>query len=245
MKLILTGATGAAGSQILKDAVLDPAVTSVTVLARRALPDWLTSTIPENNKTTTLIVNDFSKYPEDLPAKLASHDACIWALGSTSVGKTEQEYTVVTYDYVVKMVEALGEVGKVRENNKEPFRFVYVSGNGADQDENSASRMFARVKGRTEKYLLSLPPSSKIQSYALRPGGFFPDDPNIMKNTRSTSERFILGLVRPVMSTFMSSRLIPVGDLSRFALEAAKGKWDSEPEKVFSNAKMKELVAGN
>ncbi|THU88450.1 hypothetical protein K435DRAFT_830547 [Dendrothele bispora CBS 962.96] len=256
MRLLLTGATGAAGSQILKDAVSDPAISSITVLARRNLPDWLTSTIPENNKTTTIIVNDFNSYPSDLPPKLVSHDACIWALGSTSAGKSEAEYTKITYDYVVTMIEALkaGDVAKVREETerKEPFRFVYVSGNGADQIEQT-SRMFGRVKGRTEKYLFDLSSSLQILSYALRPGAFFPEDPKIWQNTRSTFERVLLTPLKPIISNFIPTRYIPVGELSRFALETAKGKWDNalgtgegvdQHARVFSNQRMRELLVG-
>ncbi|KAK7470863.1 hypothetical protein VKT23_002279 [Stygiomarasmius scandens] len=256
MRLLLTGVTGAAGSQILKDAVSDPAISSITVLARRALPDWLTSTIPENSKTTTIIVNDFSSYPSDLSPKLASHDACIWALGTTSAGKSEADYTKITYDYTVAMIEALqvGNVSKAREETegKEPFRFVYISGSGADQTEQT-SRMFGKIKGRTEKYLLDLPPSSKIQSYALRPGAFFPEDPKIWQNTRSTFERVLLTPLKPIFSSFIPGRYIPVGELSRFALEAAKGKWDNVQNtgdgsdnhpRVFSNSKMRELLVG-
>ncbi|KAF5344478.1 hypothetical protein D9758_014141 [Tetrapyrgos nigripes] len=249
MRLLLAGATGAAGSQILKDAVSDPSISSITVLSRRTLPDWLTSTIPENNKTTTIVVNDFTSYSPDLPPQFASHDACIWALGSTSAGKTEAEYTKITYDYVVKMIEALnqGEVDKTREGT-DPFRFVFVSGNGADQTEQT-SRMFGRVKGRTEKYLLDeIPESSRILSYALRPGAFFPEDPKIWQNTRSTFERVLLTPLKPVFATFIPGRYIPVGELSRFALEAAKGKWDKaagdEGERVFSNSRMRELLVG-
>ncbi|KAK7439781.1 hypothetical protein VKT23_017355 [Stygiomarasmius scandens] len=181
-----------------------------------------------------------SQVPADLPPKLASHDACIWALGTSSLGKTEEEYTRITYDYAVSIVSALGEVERAREG-KEPFKFVLISGNGADQEEKS-SVMFARVKGRTEKYLLDLPPESKIQAYALRPSGFAPEDPIIMKNTRSTTQRLLLGLFMPVFATLIPSRFIRVGDLSRFALETAKGRWGDE--KVFDNVRMKKMVAG-
>jgi hypothetical protein len=126
--------------------VSDPAISSITVLTRRALPDWLTGAIP-NNKTSTVILDNFLHYPSGLPPKLATHGACIWALGCSSIGMSEQEYTKVTYDYVVSMVSALqsGDVAKSCRDN-EPFRFVFISGAGADPTGRTSKPMFARVK---------------------------------------------------------------------------------------------------
>lgn len=109
---------------MFREAVSDPAILSITVLARRSLPDWLTEVIPNSNKTTTVILNDFLHYPSDLPPKLAAHDACIWALGCSSIGMGDQEYTKVTCDYVASMVSALqsGDVAKLRAGNVRPRR---------------------------------------------------------------------------------------------------------------------------
>jgi hypothetical protein len=129
---------------MFRDAVLDQGVSSITVLSRRALPGWVTENLPQNNKTSTIIIDDFLKYSSDLPPMLASHDACIWALGCSSVGMNEKDYTKITFDYTEAFISALqsGDLGKSRAD-KDPFRMVWIS--GASVDENSPT-MFRRVK---------------------------------------------------------------------------------------------------
>ncbi|KAF5369458.1 hypothetical protein D9758_002803 [Tetrapyrgos nigripes] len=238
MKVILAGATGAAGSQILRDLVSDPAVESITVLGRRALPSWLSSALPNNDKTTTMVVDDFLNYPADLRLKLTEHDACIWALGTSSNGMSEKAYTEVTYDYVVSAIQALEGV-KNRPANK-PFRFVLISGEGADPNEKSMM-MFGRIKGRTERFLSELPPESRIQAHSLRPGFFYPTWKEAAGNIPSwtPTRRRIASIMGPITSG--SWRLaIPVTDLSRFSIEAAKGKWGDDA--MFSNYNMRKLL---
>lgn len=162
MKLLLTGVTGAgtcyldsflsntaftniwrlAGIQTYRTAIQDTSISKITLLIRRPLPSW----IPESPKTEVIVLKDFLAYPDDLPARLAEHNACIWALGTTSVGKVEDEYTKITYGYVMAAVKALQDGGIVkRKDAANPFRFVFVSGEAADQTEKSFI-MFARVK---------------------------------------------------------------------------------------------------
>lgn len=51
----------------------------------------------------------------------------------------------------------------------EPFRFVYISGEGADQTEKSRM-IFSRTKGKVEKALMGLE-SESFKTLNLRPGG--------------------------------------------------------------------------
>lgn len=109
--------------------------------------------IPKNDKTNVIVLKDFLHYPDDVPPRLADHDACIWALGTCPAGMSEEEYTKVTYDYSMAAVIALekGGVGRVpqpanegSDTEKKPFRFVFISGEGADQTEKSWI-LFSRV----------------------------------------------------------------------------------------------------
>ena len=124
-------------------------MSQVTVLARRPVPEW--AVLPPNaaEKTTTIIHTDFLTYSPDLAKQLAQADALVWALGRSVVGMTEQEYTEMTHDYLLRAATALKEAGagEGRSSDK-PFRFVYVSGESADPTEKS-SQMWARVKVRS------------------------------------------------------------------------------------------------
>lgn len=57
---------------------------------------------------------------------------------------------------------------------EKPFRFIYVSGEGADQTEK-ARALFGRIKGRTEKELNEMD-SEEFQVLSIRPGGIIPTD---------------------------------------------------------------------
>ncbi|KAH8920785.1 hypothetical protein BT69DRAFT_1222317 [Atractiella rhizophila] len=136
MKLLLTGATGLVGSEVLRQALSSPHVQKITVLTRRPLPPSFSSP-----KLTVHIHSDFTSYPTFLD--LAGHTACIWSLGPSSNGMKEKEYTVATYDYPLEFARA---VVRAKEETEEPFNFVFVSARAARQDEGKTSLMYGRVK---------------------------------------------------------------------------------------------------
>jgi uncharacterized protein YbjT (DUF2867 family) len=76
-------------------------------------------------------------------------DACFFCLGVSSAGLGEAAYTRVTYDLT------LAVAGFLAPRNP-AMTFVYVSGMGTDATERGRS-MWARVKGRTENALRTLP----------------------------------------------------------------------------------------
>jgi uncharacterized protein YbjT (DUF2867 family) len=83
-------------------------------------------------------------------------------MGVTAVGRTEAEYTAVTYDLTLAIANTV-----VRLNPG--ITLVYVSGQGTDSTERGRS-MWARVKGRTENALLALP----VRACMFRPGLIIP-----------------------------------------------------------------------
>lgn len=116
------------------------------------------SYVPTSPKASVIVLDDFLHYPPEILPALASHDACVWALGGSSKGLTEESYAVLTVDYVKAAVAALkeGGVAKGREDGKNPFRFVFISGEWANPEETSRF-MFARVKVFFVPSLSSIP----------------------------------------------------------------------------------------
>ncbi|KIJ66212.1 hypothetical protein HYDPIDRAFT_109198 [Hydnomerulius pinastri MD-312] len=237
MKLIITGATGAAGMQIFRQAVNDASVTKITLLSRRALPPWVD--LPQTNKTEVIVIPDFLNYPPELPALLAEHDACIWALGTSSVGLTEEQYTRITHDYTLAFANQIKDITKTRVGD--PFRLVFISGESADQSEKGRL-MFTRIKGRTEKSLLDLPSSFNITTQVLRPGYFFPSNPTDRANTRPSGARTWDSIIAPILKNLLPASYTPIDQLGRFAVELAKGRWGEEI--IFKTPKMQELLRG-
>lgn len=96
------------------------------------------------HKLTVLQHSDFTSYPTALVEKIKDHGACVWALGGSTKGVEEAAYVKMTHDFPVEALKALKEAG-VRGEDGKPFRFVYISGEGADRTEKSMF-LFGRVK---------------------------------------------------------------------------------------------------
>lgn len=126
-------------------ALADPSVTYITLILRREIPSWANLPSNANEKSKTIIVNDFAQYPEDVTSQIADHDGCVWALGKSAKGLSEEEYMKIHLDFPMVAVEALKKAGV--GSTKKPFTFVYVSGGGSDPSQKSMF-MWARGKVR-------------------------------------------------------------------------------------------------
>ena len=75
MKLVIAGATGLLGSELVRQSLRMPAVSSVVALSRRAV------SVPEGadkNKLRNVVVEDFGSYSEDVRGEFEGAGACIW-----------------------------------------------------------------------------------------------------------------------------------------------------------------------
>ncbi|KAL8292587.1 hypothetical protein RQP46_001199 [Phenoliferia psychrophenolica] len=140
-KVILTGATGTAGSEILRVLLLHPAITKVAVLSRRELPPHI---IPAElqaaaeAKVTLVIHKDFSEYPDEILSQLKGYDACVWAQGiMPRMGITEEEVIDVSYEWPAAGAKAFSTLKESTSAAK--FVFVYVSGARVSQVEGKSN----------------------------------------------------------------------------------------------------------
>lgn len=155
MKVILFGATGMVGQGVLRECLLDPAVETVLAVGRRP-------TGQSHAKLREITHGDFTDLSAIQP-QLTGYDACLFCLGVTSLGQTEENYRRLTYDITLVAATTL-----LRLNPG--MSFVYVTGQGTDSSEHGRV-MWARIKGKTENDLLKLPFRS---AYMFRPGGIQP-----------------------------------------------------------------------
>lgn len=79
MKLIVAGATGFVGTEVIRQALSNPKVTSILALARRTTP------VPSNtgpgadaSKLQSVVCDNFEDYSEGVKQQLAGADACVW-----------------------------------------------------------------------------------------------------------------------------------------------------------------------
>ncbi|KOS17502.1 hypothetical protein ESCO_003099 [Escovopsis weberi] len=80
MKVVVAGLTGFVGAGILRQALSNPAITSLIALGRRqaTVPDDDIGPDADPSKLRSVICDDFSNYPEAVKQELAGADACIW-----------------------------------------------------------------------------------------------------------------------------------------------------------------------
>lgn len=79
MKLVIGGSTGFVATEIISQALKNPAITSIVALGRREAvvsPDADSDTA--QTKLKSVICEDFEVYPDSVKAELENADACIW-----------------------------------------------------------------------------------------------------------------------------------------------------------------------
>ncbi len=138
MHIILTGATGFSGGEVLRQALLDPDISRVTVLTRRSLG-------LAHPKLHEVLLQDFLDYSG---LDFSDAQACIWCLGVSQAGAQEAAYIRTTFDMPLAAARAMQAANPA-------LRFCFVSGRGADPTEQRRS-LFARIKGRAERQLALL-----------------------------------------------------------------------------------------
>jgi hypothetical protein len=150
LKVILTGASGMVGEGVLNECLQDNRVESVLTLNRKSLG----ITHPKLKEVVLQNLYDLSSVEK----YLVGYTTCFYCLGTTSVGKTEDEYFIVTND--LTMIVAI-LLCRLNPN----MVFCYISAAGADNSEHGKV-MWARVKGKTENELKEL---LLTHVYAFRP----------------------------------------------------------------------------
>jgi hypothetical protein len=187
MKVLLTGATGFIGTEIIDQCIKHNYISHVYCLTRKTLdPKYAT-----HKKITQVIHEDFSQYPDYLLDKLANYgiEGCIWALGTKQVQfKNKEEAETITIHYPIQAANAFAMKLATRLDPKAPpmkqkfpFRFVFISGYGAEQDQFRTLWMWSewrKQKGALEKGVFDVADSSELmdgkrcfEAIALRAGG--------------------------------------------------------------------------
>ncbi|KAJ4317797.1 hypothetical protein N0V84_007159 [Fusarium piperis] len=136
MKLVVAGATGFLGTEVVRQALSHPKITSIIALARRqtAIPEGL-GPQADASKLKSVACDDFMNYPENVRAEISDADACIWLIAITPVkSKTfpQDEVRKICHDYPLAGADVFSSLA--RKEKADPFRFVYVSGSNTERD---------------------------------------------------------------------------------------------------------------
>ena len=221
MKLLLFGATGMVGQGVLRQALMDADVSAVVVVTR-------VSTGTSHPKLREVVRADVADLA-GLDTELATCDACMFCLGVSAVGLTEEQYTKVTHDLTLAVARRLVALNP-------GMTFLYVSGAGTDSSEKGRA-MWARVKGKTENALARLPFKA---SYMVRPGVIQPRH-GIRSKTRLYRVLYVaLAPVVPLLRWLFPRSITDTDKLSRAMLKVAR---TGAPRPVLDNADLNALGA--
>ena len=78
MKLIITGASGFVATEVLRQALLHPSITSIVAVARSSVSSPEGTPATSASKLKSVVVPDYGTYPDDVKEEFADADACIW-----------------------------------------------------------------------------------------------------------------------------------------------------------------------
>jgi uncharacterized protein YbjT (DUF2867 family) len=209
MKIIVTGATGLVGAEVVRQAMLDNDIQEISALVRRPL-DIPHLPAQGGVKLKVVIHKNFLDY-DPLSELFKTHDACLWCLGISQNQVNKEEYHTITYDYAMEAAKAM-----LRANPS--ITFLFLSGEGADSSEKSKT-LFARVKGKTENALQKLPFKKLIIA---RPGGIRP----IHQNPHAPWTNKIMIPLFPVFELLMPRMVISSVQLAKALLYLVKNGAD-------------------
>lgn len=136
MKLVIGGSTGFLATELIRQALSNPAFTSIIGLSRRetSVPAGF---VDEEGKLKSVVVDDFSSYSETTERELEDADACIW-----TIAVTPSKLKATPWEEVVKIcreyaLTGLKTLASVPRRPGQPLRFIYISGHFAPRDSTT------------------------------------------------------------------------------------------------------------
>jgi len=190
IKAIVTGATGMVGEGVMHECLNHPDVDSVLVINRKTINII-------HPKLKEIVHNNFFDF-SGIENQLKGYNACFFCLGTTSVGKKEEQYKRITFDITKSVADVL-----VKHNPE--MTFCYISGSGTDSSEKGKI-MWARIKGQTENYILNL---GFRQAFAFRPAIIEPTKG--LKNTLRPYKYF--SFLLPVIKTIFPRHICSLKEI--------------------------------
>ncbi|KAH8602294.1 hypothetical protein B0O99DRAFT_499704 [Bisporella sp. PMI_857] len=202
MKLIVAGSTGFVATEIIRQALSLPSITSVAALGRRV------AAVPQNigpnadaSKLRSVLLENFEDYPDSIKQELRNADACIWTIAITPSGLNKmpfEEVREICLGYTVKGLETIAQLP--RESTARPFRFIYISGVNAERDQSKKPWVlgdYCLMRGEIETRVLEYAKQSggSVEACVAKPGLINgPGKRNPVQQVLSTIGRTIIGI---------------------------------------------------
>lgn len=220
LRVAVFGATGLAGSEVVRQCLDDPRIGEVRAVTRR----------PAGVAHAKLREVECADFADLAPvvAELTGLDACFFCLGiAQAQARDEAHYRQVTVAFAVSAARML------REHSPD-HTFHYLSGGGADPSGRSRW-MWARVKGEAENELSAL---GLHRLFRYRPGYIHPgraDGPRPSPGIGYTLSRAAYPLLRAALPAVV----IAAEELARGMIEATVGEG---PGALLGNQEIRHLA---
>lgn len=217
--VILTGASGMIGEGVLLECLESDAIDKVLVINRSSINQ-------KHPKLKEVLLKDFTK-ASSIKEELSNYDACFFCMGTSAIGKSEAEYTEITFDAIAAFADIL-------YSQNPHMVFNYVSGQGTDSSEKG-NIMWARVKGKTENEVLN---KGFKDAYAFRIGVVIPE-----KGIKSRTNwyQFFYTLMSPFYSLLKKSKNITT--TTKVGLAMINSLNNSSENKHLENKEINEMAA--
>ncbi|CAK7566949.1 MAG: hypothetical protein SEPTF4163_004906 [Sporothrix epigloea] len=258
MHLILTGATGLVGGGVLDAMLHMPEITRISILTRRPVP-MLDDRVKANDPLTAgdrvrvILHKDFNEYDDFLlKGELKGAVGVVWALGISQLSVSKEEYVTITKNYTLAAAEAFRKIPAedAGKTETEPFRFVFVSGHGAETKPGMMTQRFGRVKGEVEVALAEMAnkqpnpaPGSGLRPFlgsSVRPAGVDPHGHTAIAPYVPEAPQLSLRLTRTVLSPLLRatypSMVSPTLPLGTFLAGSALGRYSAQLESEATKA---------
>ena len=203
MKILITGATGLIGAELVRQGIADTAVAELILLVRNE-PEI------QHPKITVVIHHDFFNYT-GLEHYFSKATAIVWCLGISQTQVSRQQYENITFGYLDACTRFCLQVHP-------SVRFVFVSGDGADRTEKSRT-LFKRIKGKAENALLG---SGLKDIYIARPDAVRPKH----KNKKAPLAYKLVYPLFPLVAKLAPNKVIWSDVLARALLHIVKNGYD-------------------
>ncbi len=196
-RILITGASGMTGSDILQKALLSTEISEVISLVRK-------KSNTQDKKLKEVIVKDFSDYSLYKPF-FEKIDSAYFCIGVYTGQVPDTQFKNITVNYAIAFAKQL----KV---NSPTARFCFLSGAGADRTEKSKTA-FALYKGIAENGIIE----TGLEYYNFRPGYIYPStprkEPNLMYKIMRGFYPFIkiFGTKYSITSTNLAKAMFLIG----------------------------------
>ena len=218
-RLVIVGATGMVGGYVLRYALDNSALGSVTSIGRSKVGI-------SHTKLKEVVHRDFADCSA-LADVLSGQDAAVFCLGAYTGAVSDADLHRITVNYTV-------EFARVLRGSSPGAAFSFLSGNGADPTGRSRAP-FARYKGEAENALLA---AGFPHVYLFRPAYIYPVEPRKEPNF---SYR-LLRAIYPAFRLLFPNQVIRADDLARAMVNIAVQEMPKRESRAFENRDIRAMM---